>query len=192
MSSCARARRNGTPGAGRRPSPYAPLVPTITPEDLVEIELVKRLKYRYLRCLDQKLWDELGECFTADAVAEYSGGKYHHEGRDAIVAWIAQGMGSEGFLSSHRCHHPEIDLLSPTEATGIWALEDTVIIEEFDISIRGAAFYTDRYVKDDGVWRIAHTYYKRTFEEMFPRSSLSGLSLTASWWRTGGQSKIDA
>ena len=24
-----------------------------------EIELIKRLKYRYLRCLDQKLWDEI-------------------------------------------------------------------------------------------------------------------------------------
>ena len=36
----------------------------MTPEDLVEIELIKRLKYKYARCLDQKLWDEIGECFT--------------------------------------------------------------------------------------------------------------------------------
>ena len=31
----------------------------MTPEDLVEIEQIKRLKYRYLRCLDQKLWDQV-------------------------------------------------------------------------------------------------------------------------------------
>jgi len=31
----------------------------MTPQDLVEIEAIKRLKYRYLRCLDLKLWDEL-------------------------------------------------------------------------------------------------------------------------------------
>jgi len=41
----------------------------MTPADLVEIELIKRLKYKYARCLDQKLWDEIAECFTADAHA---------------------------------------------------------------------------------------------------------------------------
>jgi hypothetical protein len=31
----------------------------VTPDDLVEVEAIKRLKYRYMRCLDQKLWDEM-------------------------------------------------------------------------------------------------------------------------------------
>jgi hypothetical protein len=31
----------------------------MTPEDLVEMEQIKQLKYKYLRCLDQKLWDEI-------------------------------------------------------------------------------------------------------------------------------------
>ena len=26
---------------------------------LVETEAIKRLKYKYMRCIDQKLWDEL-------------------------------------------------------------------------------------------------------------------------------------
>ena len=74
--------------------------------DLVDLELVKRLKYRYLRCLDQKLWDEIGGCFTPEAVAEYSAGAYTHSGRDAIVEFLRTSMGSEQMLSSHRCHHP--------------------------------------------------------------------------------------
>ena len=41
----------------------------MTPEDLVEIELIKRLKYRYMRCLYQKLWDEMTTCFTPDVTA---------------------------------------------------------------------------------------------------------------------------
>ena len=41
----------------------------MTPEDLVEIEAIKRLKYAYARCIDQKLWDEIATLFTADAVA---------------------------------------------------------------------------------------------------------------------------
>ena len=52
--------------------------------DLVEIEAIKRLKYAYMRCLDQKRFDEIGELFTVDAVAAYSGGKYEYHGHDEI------------------------------------------------------------------------------------------------------------
>jgi len=164
----------------------------MTPEDLVEIEAIKAVKYRYARCLDQKLWDELGECLTEDAVASYSAGKYHQEGRDAIVGWISDSMGAETFLSSHRMHHPEIRLTGPDTATGTWALEDTVVETAFGITIQGAAFYEDEYRKVDGQWRIARTGYKRTYEELFPRASIEGLRLTASWWATGGASELEA
>jgi hypothetical protein len=164
----------------------------MTPEDLVEIEAIKRLKFRYARCLDQKLWDEIAGCFTADAVAAYSAGAYTFEGRDAIVEFLRRSMGAETFLSSHRMHHPEIDLTGPASATGIWALEDTVIDTQWQITIRGASFYTDEYVKQDGAWLISHTAYKRTFEELQPRAELPGLRLTASWWATGGRSELPA
>ncbi len=164
----------------------------LTLDDLVQIEAIKRLKYAYARCLDQKLWDELAGLLTVDAVAEYSNGKYSHSGRDEIVAFIKRGMAAETFLSSHRMHHPEIDLTGPDTATGTWALEDIVVMEDMGLSIQGAAFYTDRYVKLDGDWKIAYTGYKRTFEEIFPRASVEGLTLTASWWGTNGQSSLPA
>lgn len=164
----------------------------MTPEDLVEIEAIRRLKYRYLRCLDQKRWDELAECFTPDAVAAYSGGKHSYEGRDAIMEFLVRSMGAETFLSSHRCHHPEIDLTSATTATGVWALEDTVIETSWQITIRGAAFYTDEYTKAPDGWRIASTAYRRTFEELQSRAEQPGLRITASWWGTGGRSELSA
>jgi hypothetical protein len=164
----------------------------MTPEDLVEIEAIKRVKYRYARCLDQKLWDEIGECFTADAQAAYSGGAYSFDGRDAIVEFLRRSMGAETFHSSHRMHHPEIDLTGPTSATGVWALEDTVIETQWQITIRGAAFYTDDYVKEGGQWRIKRTGYRRSFEELQPRAEVAGLRLTASWWATDGRSELPA
>lgn len=163
----------------------------MTPEDLVEIEAIKRLKYRYLRCLDQKLWDDLVDVFTPDAIAAYSGGKYTYEGRDAILAFLRDAMGAETFHSSHRCHHPEIDLTGPTTATGVWALDDVVVMTDWDLTVRGAAFYSDEYVKTDDGWKIARTGYKRTYEEIQPRGNVEGLRLTASWWTTGGQSELD-
>jgi hypothetical protein len=162
----------------------------VTPDDLVDIELIKRLKYRYLRYLGQKLFDEMREVFTPDATARYSGGHYSYDGVEDIITFLKESMGSEGFLSSHRCHHPEIDIVGPDSATGVWALEDTVIIEDLGISLRGAAFYSDEYVRTADGWRISHTGYKRTFEEMHPRGSIEGLQLTASWWGTGGQSSL--
>ena len=69
----------------------------MTPEDLVEIELIKRLKYAYMRCIDQKLWDELRTLFVDDAVVAYSNGAYTHEGADNIVAWLRSSMGAETF-----------------------------------------------------------------------------------------------
>lgn len=159
--------------------------------DLLELEKIKRAKYKYMRCIDQKLWDEIGDVFTDDAVAAYSGGKYRYEGRDAIVDFLRTSMGSEGMLSAHRLHQPEIDLTGPDTAVGTWAMDDIVIITEYDITIRGAAFYEDRYVKVGDDWKIALTTYKRSFEEIQSRADTPNLRLTASWWATGGVSEID-
>jgi uncharacterized protein (TIGR02246 family) len=152
------------------------------PVDLHELEAIKRLKYKYLRCLDQKRWDEIATCFTEDATCSYSGGKYAFEGRDAIVDFLRKAMGAPSFLSSHRVHHPEIDFSSPTTATGTWALEDVVIETRAQVTIRGAAFYRDEYVKQDGAWRIRSTGYERTYEETESRADRPGLRLTASAW----------
>jgi len=160
--------------------------------DLVELEAIKRLKYKYMRCLDQKRWDEIAEVFTEDASAAYSGGKYSYEGRDAIVEFLRTSMGADSFHSAHQVHHPEIEFTSETTATGTWSLQDTVIDTRWDITIRGAAFYEDRYVKQDGAWKIQHTGYRRLFEEMESRKDQPNLKLTASWWSSDGKSEIGA
>jgi hypothetical protein len=101
-------------------------------------------------------------------------------------------MGAETFLSSHKMHHPEIDLTSPTTATGVWALDDVVVMTDFQLTIRGSSFYDDTYVKDGESWRIQTTGYKRIYEEIQPRGNVEGLRLTASWWATGGRSELPA
>jgi hypothetical protein len=147
----------------------------MTPDDLVEIEAIKRLKYRYIRCLDQKRWDELAECFVPDASAAYGGGTYSFDNRDAIVQFLRDALGPQ-MITMHQVHQPELELTSPTTATGTWALEDRVIMVEHKLTLRGAAYYTDRYVKIDGEWKIAHTGYERLFEETEPRSDHIKLS----------------
>lgn len=161
-----------------------------TPEDLVQIHLVERLKHAYLRCLDQKRWDELATLLTDDVEATYSGGANAYTGRDEVLGFLQRTMGADSFHSSHHCHHPEIDLTGPDGATGVWAMEDTVLMLDLDLVVRGAGFYTDTYVRRDGRWLISATGYKRLWEEIAPRASVEGLQLTASWWTTGGRSSL--
>lgn len=151
----------------------------VTPELLVELELIKRCKYAYLRLLDQHRFDELDTVMTDDCTAAYSDGTYSFDDLAGIVAFLHENMGRPEFLSSHAVHQPEIDVYDDGTATGTWKLEDQVIITDFAFNLRGAAFYEDRYVKTDDGWKISHTGYQRTFEEMHPQSSIEGVHLTA-------------
>ena len=160
----------------------------MTPDDLVEIEQIHQLKYRYVRCIDTKAWDELASLFAEDATASYGGGATTLDGRPAIMEFLTTSMASESMLTSHKVHQPEISLTGPAEATGVWALDDVVIMDDLGLVVRGASFYDDRYTKVDGQWLIAHTGYRRVFEEIEPRSP--DVKLTASWWATDGRSSL--
>lgn len=151
----------------------------MTPEDLVEIEAIKAVKYRYVRGVDLRDADLIASTLTEDAAAAYSSGKLSFEGRDAIVSFIIDSMPAGELLSAHRVHHPEIELTGPDTATARWALDDTVILLNYNMTLRGAAYYEDQMVKRDGEWRIHRTGYRRLYEET---TSRDGVTLTDHWW----------
>jgi hypothetical protein len=153
--------------------------------DLAALEEIRRVKYRYLRCVDLKLWDEIGDVFTADATVDYGtralGKPIKLSGRDEIVAFLRDSLGP-GIVTVHFASQPEIDI-SGDVATGIWSFKDTVIATEFKVLIEGAAFYEDRYERGgDGRWRISHTGYVRTYEVMMSLDDVPSLKFTANRW----------
>jgi hypothetical protein len=156
-------------------------------QHLLEIEAIKQLKYRYFRFLDTKRWDELGELFVPEATCAYASGAYTHSGRDAILGFLRGALSRPTMLSAHHGHHPEIELTGADSATGTWAFEDTVIDTQHQITIRGAAYYEDEYVKRGGVWRFRHTGYVRTFEEIETRKDRPGLRITQNRFAAAGQ-----
>ncbi len=145
----------------------------------MELEAIRRLKYAYFRTLDLKQFDALGELLADDATAAYEDGRTVLEGRSAIVTWLAAALGSADIVTEHHGHHPEIDITSATTATGTWYLQDRVVVPSADLEIGGTAFYSDRYVKGDGGWRIAHTGYMRVFEEHRTHSTMAVRSFTS-------------
>ena len=156
--------------------------------DLSQVRAIEELKYRYLRGVDLKDWDVLSSTLAEDATASYSGGVVTLSGRDAIVKYMRDNLGSETRITSHKVHHPEITLSEDGTASGVWALEDVVIDLDDGIRIKGAAYYDDRYVLKDGAWLIQATGYRRVYEVLEPRGE--GSVLTASWWSTQGMSKL--
>ncbi|HEX4700639.1 MAG TPA: nuclear transport factor 2 family protein [Pseudonocardiaceae bacterium] len=157
--------------------------------DLIALEEIRRLKYRYLRSVDLKRWDEFADTLAVDATADYGTPVYGRPlklaGRDEIVAFMRDRLGSE-IITVHMAGQPEIDI-DGDDATGTWCMQDTVIATEHQIAIQGAAFYEDRYRRDeDGEWRISHTGYERTYEAMLALKDLPGFQLTANRWTTGG------
>lgn len=135
--------------------------------ELVELENIKRLKYRYMRAVDTKDWALLEQLFTPDAVSWYDGGKYRFEGRDKILEFLSGNMGR--LITLHQVHHPEIELVTEDSATGVWYLQDYVINLDHNWELMGAALYEDEYIRVDGAWKIRSTGYHRTFEETRPR-----------------------
>jgi hypothetical protein len=146
----------------------------------ITVDQLCRLKYRYLRALDLKRWDEFEETLTPDATADY-GDRLTFADRAAIVSYMRENVG-DGVITVHHVHHPEIEVDGDT-ATGTWALDDTVIVPEHRILLRGAAFYEDRYRREpDGVWRITHTGYIRTYESMVSLDDFPSWHLTSNRW----------
>jgi hypothetical protein len=151
-------------------------------EELRALEEIRQVKYCYLRCVDLKLWDEIGEVFTADATVDYGtmvyGKPLKLSGRDEIVSFLRDKLGPD-MITAHSAGQPEISVDGDT-ARGTWSFEDTVIALKHRIVIKGAAFYQDRYERGgDGRWRIAHTGYVRTYEAMLSIDDLPSFRFTA-------------
>lgn len=132
---------------------------------MADLEEIKRVKYRYLRALDTRHWDDFADTMTEDVVGDYGSslGKEHHfTDRDALVAYMRASLPAN-IVTEHRVTHPEITV-DGDEATGIWYLQDRVIVAEVDFMLIGAAFYHDRYRRTDDGWKISATGYQRTYD----------------------------
>ena len=136
-----------------------------------DMEAIKRVKYRYWRCLDKKTLDEIADCFTEDAVADY-GPKIKLQGRKAIVDFLKDSM--PRFVGVHHGHNPEIEVTSGMTAKGIWALYYNIIDVQANTVLRGWGFYEDEYAKEDGEWKIKSSKLIRTFAESWERQGKPG------------------
>ena len=75
-----------------------------------------------------------------------------------------QGWRSQLWSSSRERSQSVRQMLSETEATGLWYLEDKFWVQNHKMYTTGTVLYWDRYVKENGRWLIRETSYERIYE----------------------------
>lgn len=136
-----------------------------TLQQLSDFEDIRTLKHRYYRGIDTADVALLDTLFTDDVTVDYRGGGYRVtlSGREKMIQFLANSFHSD-FAAMHQGHMPEITLTGEDTAEGIWYLEDVAIFTDRRIHTSGSAIYRDRYRREDGRWKIAHTEYDRIME----------------------------
>lgn len=120
---------------------------------LYEFELLKQLKAKYLRALDQKDWAGYRACFTDDV-------KHYTDDRLVFGSpeeWVSKlSVTFQDVVSVHQVHSPELELTGERTAKGIWPMFDWVDFKKNpERSLQGYGWYYEDYEKgSDGKWRI--------------------------------------
>jgi len=151
-------------------------------ERLHDIEEIRQVKHRYLRCVDLKLWDELGDTLTDNATLDTGTSAFGKlaeiTGRPAIIAFFRARLGP-AMLTGHTASQPEITVDGDT-AAGVWAHHETVLATRHRMVITSTGFCEERYERGaDARWRIARTSYVRTYEVMASLDDLPSFKIIA-------------
>jgi hypothetical protein len=139
-----------------------------------DIDEIKQVKYRYLRALDTKHWDDFADTLTDDVIGDYGeslGEAHRFTDRDSLVEFMRNAMPSN-IITEHRVTHPEI-IVDGDEASGTWYLQDKVIVPDVNFMLMGAAFYHDKYRKTADGWKICETGYDRTYDATLSLENLN-------------------
>jgi hypothetical protein len=124
---------------------------------------IANLKARYCRLLDCKDWAGFANLFTDGLVldATASGGP-RFEGRDAAITGVRASI--EAAKTAHQVHSPEIEI-DGDGAGAIWAMQDRLVWPD-GRTLTGYGHYHERYVRVDGVWKIAASRLTRLHIEL--------------------------
>ncbi len=134
-----------------------------------DVEAIKRLKARYFRTMDTKDWVGMAEVFAEDVEIDMTGegGGITH-GVEEFMPYLRDNI--ETVVTVHHGHMPEIELTSPTTATGIWAMEDELWWPEGGRMrhLHGYGHYHETYEKTPAGWRIKSLTLTRLRREIDP------------------------
>jgi uncharacterized protein (TIGR02246 family) len=121
-------------------------------QELHDIEAIKQVKARYVRCADTQDWEGFASVLTEDYLFDSEAGVL--QGRDQVVAMVSKSL--QGASTVHHVFAPEISFTGPDSAEAVWPMEDYVRMsyEGQAVAFHGCGHYWETYVRTDDGWRL--------------------------------------
>lgn len=141
--------------------------------DLERVEAIKALKYRYWRASDSKDPDAFRDCFIRKGASIRFGRMGDYDDADGLVETFTRVAlhkvdGRHMILDMHHGIHPEITLLSETEAIGRWTLRFRQVNLSDNTERLGALEYDDAYVVEDDRWKKSQCHVRELWSMVRP------------------------
>lgn len=141
--------------------------PPVDPElrEIADRTLIRELMDRYGTVHDSGTPDEYADLFTADGEIAIGGGPVVVKGREALVAQAVRdherysetdAQGRTGSIMRHLISNAQITITGEDTAEGTCYVTTVVRKGTVGPAILSISRYVDRYVKQDGQWRIQH------------------------------------
>jgi hypothetical protein len=131
-----------------------------------DLEAIRQLKARYFRCMDTKDWAGMRQVFHDNVRMEVEDENgVIHEGADDFMTFLSGVL--DGVITTHHGHMPEIQITSPTTATGIWAMEDMLRWPD-GTEMHGYGHYHETYEKIGDDWKIKSSHLTRLRVDFTP------------------------
>src|SRR6476660_408203 len=141
---------------------------------------IKRLQYSYAHYAELGLWFDLGDLFAADGVAHYAQGDFR--GPESLRKFYLQELGrgqlglAEGRIYPHIMIQPVVTVAGDGKtASGRWHV--IAMLGSYGASASSASWagvvYENRYVFEDGVWKISELSYNSQYTGRYSPPGLS-------------------
>lgn len=128
------------------------------------IHEIEQLKYRYLRACDAKDVAGFRDCFVREGADLDYGMMGQFSDREPLVqifdavARSRAGDGSWLVHDIHHGHHPSVEVIDEHTATARWTLGFVTLHVTPGIYTQASMEYEDRYVVEDGRWKIQKSH----------------------------------
>src|SRR5262245_33262501 len=138
---------------------------------------IKRLQYSYSHYAELGLWFDLGDLFATNGVAHYAQGDFH--GPESLRKFYLQELGrgqlglAEGRIYPHIMIQPVVTVAADGKtARGRWHV--IAMLGSYGGSASWAGVvYENRYVLEDGVWKISELSYNSQYSGRYTPPGLT-------------------
>jgi hypothetical protein len=155
------AARKGEQGERPRKRKESQLNDVSMLQRLVDLEDIRRLEAQRIRAIDTQDWAAY-EAVHAPEHYSHNDGEPRWDGAKANTDRLAALF--QGVQTVHHVHTAELELTSPTTASGIWAMEDYLYWKQggADHWLHGFGFYHETYRKEGDAWLFTSRRLRRT------------------------------